>query len=157
MSEHPEELRLVFEDNFDAAELDRNVWLPHYLPAGARAPRRRQRMRSGFVLAPDDSAEPGTLVPATMTHHSACRGFSPVYFSGPVGGTIGQQPYRDGLFVREQQQTFWGWTPEPATSRSAPAASSRSGRWSVSGSLVSRTNRNAQRRSASAKCSEMHW
>ena len=34
-------------------------------------------------------------------------------FSGPVGGTIGQQPYRDGLFVREQQQTFWGWTPEP--------------------------------------------
>ena len=33
-------------------------------------------------------------------------------FSGPVGSTIGQQPYRDGVTVREQQQTFWGWTPE---------------------------------------------
>jgi hypothetical protein len=32
VSEQPEELRPVFEDNFDAAELDRNVWLPHYLP-----------------------------------------------------------------------------------------------------------------------------
>jgi beta-glucanase (GH16 family) len=33
-------------------------------------------------------------------------------FSGPVGSTVGQQPFRDGLIVREQQQTFWGWTPE---------------------------------------------
>jgi hypothetical protein len=35
-------------------------------------------------------------------------------FSGPVGRTIGQQPYRDGLTVREQQETFWGWTPQQA-------------------------------------------
>jgi hypothetical protein len=33
-------------------------------------------------------------------------------FSGPVGSTIGQQPYRDGLTVREQQEAFWGWTPQ---------------------------------------------
>ena len=33
MSVRSKELRLVFEDNFDAAEFDRNVWLPHYLPA----------------------------------------------------------------------------------------------------------------------------
>ena len=35
-------------------------------------------------------------------------------FSGPVGSTTGQQPYRDGLTVREEQQAFWGWTPERA-------------------------------------------
>ena len=33
MSDRPEGLRLTFEDDFDAAELDREVWLPHYLPA----------------------------------------------------------------------------------------------------------------------------
>src|SRR4029453_13243462 len=33
-------------------------------------------------------------------------------FSGSVGSTVGQQPYREGLTVREQQETFWGWTPD---------------------------------------------
>ncbi|MFP3394084.1 hypothetical protein SB782_35500, partial [Brevibacillus sp. SIMBA_076] len=29
-------------------------------------------------------------------------------FSGPVGSTAGQQPYRDGLRVREEQEEFRG-------------------------------------------------
>ena len=33
-------------------------------------------------------------------------------FSGPVGSTIGQQTFREGLTVREEQKTFWGWTPD---------------------------------------------
>jgi Glycosyl hydrolases family 16 len=33
-------------------------------------------------------------------------------FSGEVGSTVGQQPYRDGLRVREHQPAHWGWTPE---------------------------------------------
>ncbi|HEX5383817.1 MAG TPA: hypothetical protein VFW54_04190, partial [Propionibacteriaceae bacterium] len=33
MSEDADGLRLVFEENFDTPELDRDVWLPHYLPA----------------------------------------------------------------------------------------------------------------------------
>src|SRR5829696_844016 len=33
-------------------------------------------------------------------------------FSGEVGSTIGQQPYRDGLVVREFQPAQRGWTPE---------------------------------------------
>jgi glycosyl hydrolase family 16 len=33
-------------------------------------------------------------------------------FSGEVGTTIGQQPFRDGLLVRELQPARWGWTPE---------------------------------------------
>jgi hypothetical protein len=32
-------------------------------------------------------------------------------FSGPVGSTIGQQPFRDGAIVREAQPAHWGWTP----------------------------------------------
>ena len=33
-------------------------------------------------------------------------------FSGEVGSTIGQQPFKDGAVVREQQRAQWGWTPE---------------------------------------------
>jgi hypothetical protein len=32
-------------------------------------------------------------------------------WSGPAGSTRGQQPFRDGLVVREQQETRWGYTP----------------------------------------------
>ncbi|MET0716559.1 MAG: glycoside hydrolase family 16 protein [Mycetocola sp.] len=114
MSEHPEELRLVFEDNFDAAELDRNVWLPHYLPAWS------SRAETAATYAIRDSCLHLTIPPSqglwcAGDHDPPLRvsGIQSGNFSGPVGGTIGQQPYRDGLFVREQQQTFWGWTPEP--------------------------------------------
>jgi hypothetical protein len=33
-------------------------------------------------------------------------------FSGPVGTAVGQQPYADGLVVREEQPEFRGWTPQ---------------------------------------------
>ena len=32
-------------------------------------------------------------------------------FAGPVGSTIGQQPFEEGLRVREEQPTFWGYSP----------------------------------------------
>jgi hypothetical protein len=32
-------------------------------------------------------------------------------WSGPVGSTRAQQPFREGLTVREQQSTMWGFTP----------------------------------------------
>ena len=33
-------------------------------------------------------------------------------WSGPVGSTQGQQPFRRGQLVREEQPTRWGWTPQ---------------------------------------------
>lgn len=33
-------------------------------------------------------------------------------FSGPAGSGIGQQPWRTGAVVHEEQEPFWGWTPE---------------------------------------------
>jgi len=113
MSEHPEELRLVCEDNFDAAELDRNVWLPHYLPVWS------SRAETAATYAIRDSCLHLTIPPSqglwcAGDHNPPLRvsGIQSGNFSGPVGSTIGQQPYRDGLVVREQQQTFWGWTLE---------------------------------------------
>jgi hypothetical protein len=32
-------------------------------------------------------------------------------FAGPLGSTIGQQPFREGLQVQEEQPMFWGYTP----------------------------------------------
>ena len=32
-------------------------------------------------------------------------------WSGPVGSTRAQQPFREGLTVREEQPTIWGFTP----------------------------------------------
>src|SRR5689334_20132318 len=32
-------------------------------------------------------------------------------WSGPTGGTRGQQPFSEGLVVREFQPAHWGWTP----------------------------------------------
>src|SRR5918994_802333 len=32
-------------------------------------------------------------------------------WSGPVGSTLGQQPFREGLVVAEAQPTQWGFTP----------------------------------------------
>jgi hypothetical protein len=32
-------------------------------------------------------------------------------WSGPVGSTQGQQPFRDGLVVKEEQAAHWGFTP----------------------------------------------
>jgi hypothetical protein len=115
MRERSEELPLVFEDGFDAAELDRNVWLPHYLPAWS------SRAETAATYAIRDSCLHLTIPPSQglwcagdHTPQVRVSGIQSGNFSGPVGSTIGQQPYRDGLTVREQQDTFWGWTPQQA-------------------------------------------
>jgi hypothetical protein len=113
MSDRLDGLRVVFEDDFDAAELDRDVWLPHYLPAWS------SRAESEATYAIGDSCLSLTIPQShglwCPDHHQPplrVSGIQSGNFSGPVGSTIGQQPYRDGLTVREEQQTFWGWTPK---------------------------------------------
>jgi hypothetical protein len=113
MPDRPEGLRLTCEDNFDASELDRKVWLPHYLPAWS------SRAETLATYAIRDSCLHLTIPPSqglwcAGDHVPLLRvsGVQSGNFSGPVGSTIGQQPYRDGLTVKEEQETFWGWTPE---------------------------------------------
>src|SRR6185436_321107 len=113
MSERPEGLRVVFEDDFDLHELDRNVWLPHYLPAWS------SRAATAATYTIHDSClnltiPPGQGLWCAENHNPPLRvsGIQSGNFSGPAGSTIGQQPYRAGLTVREAQETFWGWTPE---------------------------------------------
>src|SRR5262245_51850764 len=104
--------RLVFEEHFDGASLDRTIWLPHYLPAWSS----RAATAATYVI--HDSCLHLSILPAQRLwlageHDPPLRvsGVQSGNFSEPVGSTIGQQPYRAGATVREAQATFWGWTP----------------------------------------------
>lgn len=107
-------MRPTFADEFDGPELDRSVWLPHYLPAWS------SRAATAATYEIRDSCLHLTIPPEQGLwcgddHRPPIRvsGIQSGNFSGPVGSTIGQQPHRDGLTVREEQETFWGWTPGP--------------------------------------------
>jgi hypothetical protein len=112
MSGVPEGFRLVFEDDFDGPGLDRAVWLPHYLPAwSSQVATAATYGIGGSCLRLSIPAEQGLWCPGDQSPPIRVSGIQSGNFSGPVGSTVGQQPYRDGVTVREEQDTFWGWTP----------------------------------------------
>jgi hypothetical protein len=101
-----------FLDHFDAPGLDTEVWVPHYLPQWS------SREESAATYSVTDSELRLTIPPEQglwcAGEHDPLRvsGIQSGVFSGEVGTTVGQQPFRDGLAVREYQPTRWGWTPE---------------------------------------------
>jgi hypothetical protein len=100
-----------FLDDFNAPDLDTGVWVPHYLPQWS------SRAESAATYEIADSELRLTIPPQQGLwcpgDHDPLRvsGIQSGVFSGEVGSTIGQQPFRDGLVVRELQPTQWGWTP----------------------------------------------
>lgn len=102
---------MAFVDDFDAADLDTSVWVPQYLPMWS------SRARSAATYAVEES-ELRLTIPADHqlwcpAEHAPMRvsGIQSGVFSGPVGSTTGQQPFKEGLVVREFQAAQWGWTP----------------------------------------------
>ena len=101
-----------FSDDFDGSDLDTAVWVPHYLPMWS------SRAESAATYAVVGSELRLTIPPEQglwcAGDHDPLRvsGIQSGVFSGEVGSTIGQQPFRDGAVVREFQPTHWGWTPE---------------------------------------------
>jgi hypothetical protein len=100
-----------FLDDFDGADLDTEVWVPHYLPMWS------SRADSAATYAVAESELRLTIPPEQGLwcpgEHEPLRvsGIQSGVFSGPVGSTHGQQPFREGLVVRERQPAHWGWTP----------------------------------------------
>ncbi|ADB29365.1 glycoside hydrolase family 16 [Kribbella flavida DSM 17836] len=104
---------LVFEDTFDRPELDTSVWSPHYLPHwSSRAATAAQYELDGSCLRLVIPPEQGLWCADDHQPPLRVSGIQSGNYSGPVGSTVGQQPYRDGLVVREEQEAFWGWTPQ---------------------------------------------
>jgi hypothetical protein len=100
-----------FADDFDGPGLDTEVWVPHYLPMWS------SRAETAATYAVGDSELRLTIPPEHRLwcpgDHDPLRvsGIQSGVFSGPVGSTAGQQPFRDGQVVREFQPVRWGWTP----------------------------------------------
>jgi Glycosyl hydrolases family 16 len=103
---------IELDERFEGNALDTKVWFPYYLPHWS------SREESAATLFIRDG-ELHLLIPADQPlwcpdlHDEPLRvsGVQTGSFAGPVGSTIGQQPFTEGLTVREQQPTFWGFTP----------------------------------------------
>jgi hypothetical protein len=97
------------DDDFDGSELDVSVWLPHYLPAWSsrRATRASYRIADS-CLTLDIPTGQGTWCPGDHEPPLRVSGLQTGSFSGPVGSTLGQQPFRENQVVREAQPRFEG-------------------------------------------------
>lgn len=109
----PGDRTLVFEDHFDGDDLDLTVWVPHYLPAWSSraetAASYEVRDSCLHLRVPQDHPAwcEGDHTPAIRV-----SGIQSGSWSWPVGSTRGQQPYRTGQQVREEQPEHRGWLPD---------------------------------------------
>jgi len=104
-----------FEERFTGPELDPDTWLPHYLPAwSSRAHTRAAHRLDGEGLTLEVPVD--HPVWCAGDHEPALRvsGIQSGSWSGPVGSTLGQQRFREGQVVREEQERFEGWLPSAA-------------------------------------------
>jgi hypothetical protein len=100
-----------FFDDFAGTALDTAVWVPHYLPMwSSRAASAASYRVAGSELRLAIPPEQEPWCAADHEEPLRVSGIQSGVFSGPVGSTIGQQPFREGLLVQEFQPTQWGWT-----------------------------------------------
>jgi Glycosyl hydrolases family 16 len=103
---------IAFFDDFDGSGLDLEVWVPHYLPQwSSRTLSAATYDVSGSALRLTIPPDQGVWCEGDHEPPLRVSGVQSGVFSGPVGSTVGQQPFRDGQVVREEQPAQWGWTP----------------------------------------------
>jgi hypothetical protein len=101
-----------FRDDFEGHDLDCSVWTPHYLPQWSSRTQSSARYEvGGSELRLSIPPEQGLWCPVEHEGPLRVSAIQSGVFSGEAGSTVGQQPFRDGLRVREAQPTQWGWTP----------------------------------------------
>jgi hypothetical protein len=104
--------RHELDERFTADTLDPAVWFPYYLPHWS------SRSRSAANYSVHDG-ELHLRIPVDQPWWCADLHEEPLRvsciqsgsFAGPLGSMTGQQPFREGLEVREEQPTMWGYTP----------------------------------------------
>jgi hypothetical protein len=99
------------EDDFRGPDLDRRLWIPHFLPQWsslAASAARYEVGPNGLRLRIDADQGPWAPQSDGQTRVSSLQtGLS----AGPVGSAIGQHRFRDDLVVREAQRTVSLYTP----------------------------------------------
>ena len=99
----------TFVDDFDVPELDVRHWLPHYLPAwSSRLDAAATWHISNSCLTLEIPAEHPLWCPDDHEPPLRVSGIQSGNQSGPIGSTQGQQPFRLGQTVREEQPRFEG-------------------------------------------------
>jgi len=108
--------RTEIDERFDTGALDEDVWTAAYLPAWSSA------REAAATYALDDDGLHLTIPPSQPLWcpdlHDGPLRVSAVQsgnWSGPAGSPQGQQPFRDGLVVREAQPTRWASPRTTAT------------------------------------------
>jgi hypothetical protein len=103
----------TLDERFDGDELDRSAWVPWYLPhwSSRAASEATYKVDGGELHL---SIPPGQPLWAEGVHETPLRvsGIQSANFSGPVGSTLGGQPFLADQTVREEQPPFWGCTPQ---------------------------------------------
>jgi Glycosyl hydrolases family 16 len=97
--------RTHLDERFAGRDLDRTVWFPYYLPhwSSRAASEATWEVRDGelyLTIPPDQPLWCPDL------HQEPLR-----VSCVQTGSCTGQQPFAEGLVVREEQPTFWGYTP----------------------------------------------
>jgi rhodanese-related sulfurtransferase len=101
-----EDRAVAFDDDFDGPALDRDAWLPHYLPHWS------SRAASAATYAVEGSELRLTIPRGQGLWCEDTHDDPPLRVSGVQSGARdGQLAFRDGLRVREHQPTWWGVTP----------------------------------------------
>jgi len=101
-----------FSDRFAGPALDTSVWLPHYLPAwSSRAATAASYHLGGAGLVLDVPVDHPRWCPDDHEPPLRVSGIQSGSWSGPARSPYGQQRFKPGLEVREQQPRFEGWLP----------------------------------------------
>ena len=103
---------MILDEQFESEELDRSVWVPWYLPHWSS----RSQSAATYEVG---GGELRLSIPADQplwaegVHETPLRvsGIQSANYSGPVGSTLGGQPFRTDQQVLEEQGEFWGYTP----------------------------------------------
>jgi len=102
----------AFLDDFDDDHLDPAVWDPHYLPHwGTRAGTAARYAVRDSVLRLSIPTDHPLWCPDQHATPLRASGIASGAHSGPVGSTVGGQPFLEGQTVREEQPRLESWLP----------------------------------------------
>ena len=97
-------------DEFDTHNLNRDVWLAHYLPAWSSLDSTKAQYKlSNSCLTLYISTDAQLWCADQHAEPLRVSGMQSGSYSGAVGTTLGQQSFRDGLQVSQEQPRFVGW------------------------------------------------
>ena len=107
--------RVELDERFTGETLDPDIWFPYYLPhwSSRAASAATYQVRDGQLRLTIPTEQPlwcADLHPEPLRVSVIQTGS----FAGPLGSTVGQQPFRDELRVREEQPRLRGYTPHYA-------------------------------------------